>query len=215
MRTNSQPSPPRSARSSPRCRLPVPPRLDSRAPTTRRRPTCTSRRPACPRRPRPTSTSRRRACTTTPATHSAKANVYVPPAALSTNPKPISRHVTATSAPASGFDWGSAGIGAAVVVGALLIGLGGAAEARLLLGARSSRLRPASRGGAIPARRRAPGSPDASPAALELAVALGVALAGAVNTASPSGTATTPSTSSGHRSPHTAWWCRACDASRR
>ena len=68
--------------------------------------------------------------TVTPATHSAKANVYVPPAALSTNPKPISRHVTATSAPASGFDWGSAGIGAAVIVGALLIGLGGAAEAR-------------------------------------------------------------------------------------
>ena len=68
--------------------------------------------------------------TVTSATHSAKANVYVPPAALSTNPKPISRHVTATSAPASGFDWGSAGIGAAVIVGALLIGLGGAAEAR-------------------------------------------------------------------------------------
>jgi hypothetical protein len=68
----------------------------------------------------------------------AKANVYVPPAALSTanpgtdapNTKPITRHVPATSAPSAGFDWGSAGIGAAVIVGALLIGLGAAVEAR-------------------------------------------------------------------------------------
>ena len=66
----------------------------------------------------------------------AKADVYVPPAGLSAasratyapNPKPITPHVAATSAPSAGFDWGSAGIGAALVVGALLIGLGGAAE---------------------------------------------------------------------------------------
>jgi hypothetical protein len=44
--------------------------------------------------------------------------------------QPISRHAPATSAPSSGFDWGSAGIGAAVVAGALLIGLAGAAELR-------------------------------------------------------------------------------------
>jgi hypothetical protein len=68
----------------------------------------------------------------------AKANVYVPPAALSAaspatyapNPKPVSPHVPATSAPSAGFDWGSAAIGAAVIVGALLIGLGGTAELR-------------------------------------------------------------------------------------
>ena len=53
-----------------------------------------------------------------------------PPAALSTNPKPISRHVPATSASSSGFDWGSAGIGAAVVLGAFLIALGGTAGLR-------------------------------------------------------------------------------------
>jgi len=64
----------------------------------------------------------------------AKADVYVPPAALSAanpgthapNPKPIRPHVPATSAPSAGFDWGSAAIGAAVIVGALLLGLGGA-----------------------------------------------------------------------------------------
>jgi hypothetical protein len=68
----------------------------------------------------------------------AKADVYVPPAALSAaspathapNAKPISAHVPATSAPSAGFDWGSAAIGAAVIVGALLVGLGGAAELR-------------------------------------------------------------------------------------
>ena len=64
------------------------------------------------------------------ATPAAKANVYVAPAALYTNPKPISRHVPATSAPSTGFDWGSAAIGAAVIFGALLVGLGGAAEVR-------------------------------------------------------------------------------------
>jgi hypothetical protein len=79
-----------------------------------------------------------------PANDSAKANVYVPPAALSTpapandsakanvyvppNPQPINRHVA--SASSSGFDWGSAGIGAAVVIGAFLIALGGAAGLR-------------------------------------------------------------------------------------
>jgi hypothetical protein len=60
-----------------------------------------------------------------PANDSAKANVYVPP-----NPQPINRHVPTASASPSGFDWGSAGIGAAVVVGACLIALGGAAGLR-------------------------------------------------------------------------------------
>ena len=63
--------------------------------------------------------------TAAPANDSAKANVYVPP-----NPQPINRRVPATSASPSGFDWGSAGIGAAVVVGAFLIALGGAAGLR-------------------------------------------------------------------------------------
>jgi hypothetical protein len=77
-----------------------------------------------------------------PAARSAKADVYVPPAALypatpakadvptAPSATPISRHAPAASAPSSGFDWGSAGIGAAVVAAALLIGLGGAAELR-------------------------------------------------------------------------------------
>src|SRR5512132_2105653 len=60
-----------------------------------------------------------------PANDSAKANVYVPP-----SPHPIGAHVASTSASSSGFDWGSAGIGAAVVVGAFLIALGGAAGLR-------------------------------------------------------------------------------------
>ena len=60
-----------------------------------------------------------------PADHSAKANVYVPP-----SPQPVGHHVAAASPSSSGFDWGSAGIGAAAIVGALLIGLGGAAEVR-------------------------------------------------------------------------------------
>jgi hypothetical protein len=60
-----------------------------------------------------------------PANGSAKANVYVPP-----NPQPINQHVPAASASSSGFDWGSAGIGAAVIVGAFLIALGGAAGLR-------------------------------------------------------------------------------------
>jgi hypothetical protein len=64
--------------------------------------------------------------TTAPTNESAKANVYVPPAALYTtapaNP--------AASASPSGFDWGSAGIGAAAVIGAFLIALGGAAGLR-------------------------------------------------------------------------------------
>jgi hypothetical protein len=84
--------------------------------------------------------------TAAPANDSAKANVYVPPAALSTaapandsakanvyvppNPQPINRHVPAASASSSGFDWGSAGIGAAVVIGAFLIALGAAAALR-------------------------------------------------------------------------------------
>jgi hypothetical protein len=60
-----------------------------------------------------------------PADDSAKANVYVPP-----NPQPIDRHVPAASASSSGFDWGSAGIGAAVVICASLIALGAAAGLR-------------------------------------------------------------------------------------
>jgi hypothetical protein len=60
-----------------------------------------------------------------PANGSAKANVYVPP-----NPQPINQHVPAASASSSSFDWGSAGIGAATIVGAFLIALGGAAGLR-------------------------------------------------------------------------------------
>ena len=59
------------------------------------------------------------------ADHSAKANVYVPP-----GPQPVGHHVAAASPSSSGFDWGSAGIGAAVVAGAFLIALGGAAGLR-------------------------------------------------------------------------------------
>jgi hypothetical protein len=80
-----------------------------------------------------------------PANDSAKANVYVPPAGLRIaptngsananvyvppNPQPINRHARAANASSSGFDWGSAGIGAAVVIGAFLIALGGAAGLR-------------------------------------------------------------------------------------
>ncbi len=84
--------------------------------------------------------------TAAPANDSAKANVYVPPAALYTaapandsakanvyvppNPQPVNRPVPAASASSSGFDWGSAGIGAALVIGAFLIALGGAAGLR-------------------------------------------------------------------------------------
>jgi hypothetical protein len=65
-----------------------------------------------------------------PANDSAKANVYIPP-----NPHPINRHVPAgsaspSSASPSGFDWGSAGLGAAGAIGASLIALGGAAGLR-------------------------------------------------------------------------------------
>jgi hypothetical protein len=67
---------------------------------------------------------------------SAKANVYVPP-----NPEPIQRDVATTSAASSGFDWGSAGIGAAVAIGALLSTLGGAAALR-----RRRQIRPAAAG---------------------------------------------------------------------
>jgi hypothetical protein len=63
--------------------------------------------------------------TAAPANDSAKANVYVPPI-----PQPVSGHVASTSASSSGFDWGSAAIGAAAVVGAFLIALGGAAVLR-------------------------------------------------------------------------------------
>ena len=56
--------------------------------------------------------------------------MYVPPAAQSTNPQPIGRHDQAVSASSSGFDLGSAGMGAAVVGGAFVIALGGAAGLR-------------------------------------------------------------------------------------
>jgi hypothetical protein len=59
--------------------------------------------------------------TTAPANGSAKANIYVPP-----SPQPTNRHVAASPS-SSGFDWDSAGIGAAVVMGAFLIALGAAA----------------------------------------------------------------------------------------
>jgi hypothetical protein len=95
--------------------------------------------------------------TTAPASGSAKANVYVPPAALSAtapangsakanvyvppSPQPIAHHVAAASPSSSGFDWGSAGIGAAVVAGAFLIALGGAAGLR-----RRGQMQPAATG---------------------------------------------------------------------
>ena len=63
--------------------------------------------------------------TPAPANDSSKANVYVPP-----NPQPVSRPAPAASASSSGFDWGSAGIGAALVMGALLIALGAATGLR-------------------------------------------------------------------------------------
>jgi hypothetical protein len=59
--------------------------------------------------------------TTAPANGSAKANIYVPP-----SPQPTNRHFAASPS-SSGFDWDSAGIGAAVVMGAFLIALGAAA----------------------------------------------------------------------------------------
>jgi hypothetical protein len=64
-----------------------------------------------------------------PANDSAKANVYVPPAALYTI-APVNRHVPAASTASSGFDWGSAGIGAAAVIGAFLMALGAAVGLR-------------------------------------------------------------------------------------
>jgi len=70
----------------------------------------------------------------------ATANVYVPPAELfagnatvraagppawPANPKPIARPRAVVTAPASGLDWGSAGIGGAAVLGAFAITLAG------------------------------------------------------------------------------------------
>jgi hypothetical protein len=63
--------------------------------------------------------------TVAPAEGSAKANVYVPP-----EPQPIQRLAPAASASSSGFDRASAGIGAAVAMGAFLIAFGGAAGLR-------------------------------------------------------------------------------------
>jgi hypothetical protein len=63
--------------------------------------------------------------TVAPAGDSAKANVYVAP-----EPQSIQRLAPVASASSSGFDWGSAGIGAAVAMGAFLIALGGAAGLR-------------------------------------------------------------------------------------
>ena len=67
--------------------------------------------------------------TQAPANDSATANVYVPPAALYTA-APVSRHVPAASTAPSDFDWGSAGVGAAAVIGAFLMALGAAAGLR-------------------------------------------------------------------------------------
>jgi hypothetical protein len=68
------------------------------------------------------------------------ANVYVPPAELfagnatvraagppawPANPKPIARPRAVVTAPASGLDWGSAGVGGAAVLGAFAITLAG------------------------------------------------------------------------------------------
>jgi hypothetical protein len=70
----------------------------------------------------------------------ATANVYVPPAELfagnattraagpptwPANPTPIARTRAVVNAPASGLDWGSAGIGGAAVAGAVAITLAG------------------------------------------------------------------------------------------
>jgi hypothetical protein len=75
----------------------------------------------------------------------ATANVYVPPADLgpgdattpaaaaptwSANPQPIVRPTPTADSPSSGFDWGSAGIGAAAGIGAFAIALAGTAEMR-------------------------------------------------------------------------------------
>jgi hypothetical protein len=46
------------------------------------------------------------------------------------NPQPITRSGAVVNAPAPGFDWGSAGIGAAAGVGSLAIALGVAGEMR-------------------------------------------------------------------------------------
>ena len=60
------------------------------------------------------------------ANDSAKANVYVPP-----SPQPIGHHVAAASPSSSGFDWGSAGIGAAAASGLILVAVGAAYRARI------------------------------------------------------------------------------------
>ena len=71
-----------------------------------------------------------------------KADVYVPPASTwqgtvppavpssPANPHPTRGHVAATHTSSTGFDWGSAGIGAAAGIGAFLIALGGAVGVR-------------------------------------------------------------------------------------
>jgi hypothetical protein len=77
-------------------------------------------------------------------THAAKATVYVPPAAAFTDtvtptrapasPQPAHRQRRDTSPHASGFDWASAGIGAAATGGLMLIvagGLGAVHRARI------------------------------------------------------------------------------------
>jgi hypothetical protein len=84
----------------------------------------------------------------------ATANVYVPPAELfagnatapaagpptwPANPKPIARPPAVVNAPASGLDWGSAGIGGAAALGAFAITLAGIVGLRRR---RSARPRP-------------------------------------------------------------------------
>jgi hypothetical protein len=76
--------------------------------------------------------------TATPANAPATANVYVPPAALYTA---TVANGSGASASSTGFDWGSAGIGAAAVIAAFLIALGGAAGLR-----RRGRIQPAATG---------------------------------------------------------------------
>jgi hypothetical protein len=63
------------------------------------------------------------AAVTDTVTRQAKANVYVPPAAAFTDKvAPAASRVQSTD---DGFDWGSAGIGAAAVGGLILIAVGG------------------------------------------------------------------------------------------
>jgi hypothetical protein len=63
------------------------------------------------------------AAVTDTATRQAKPNVYVPPAAAFTNT--VAHAASRVQSTDDGFDWGSAGIGAAAVGGLILIAVGG------------------------------------------------------------------------------------------